>query len=65
MLDCSTPRNLPMKLRGRFESQHYEKTLQEIRKERSAETKQAERLSAILAKKASSGKAEKPPERAA
>ncbi|MFY9683792.1 MAG: hypothetical protein WA416_17700 [Candidatus Sulfotelmatobacter sp.] len=54
-----------MKLRGRFESQHYEKTLQEIRKERSAETKQAERLSAILAKKASSGKAEKPPERAA
>jgi hypothetical protein len=36
--------------------QNYEQRLQEIRKERSAETKQVERLSAILVKKASAAK---------
>ncbi|MFZ0588249.1 MAG: hypothetical protein WAM48_17970 [Candidatus Sulfotelmatobacter sp.] len=54
-----------MKVRDRSESRHYEQRLQEIRKERNAETRQAERLSAMLAKKGCSGKAEKPPERAA
>jgi hypothetical protein len=46
-----------MKLRDRRESKHYEQRLQEIRKERNAETKQVERLSALLVKKASSAKA--------
>jgi len=40
-----------MKLRGKSEPQSYEQTLQEVRCERRTETKQAERLSAILAKK--------------
>jgi hypothetical protein len=43
---------LSMKLRYRLEPQNYEQRLQEIRKERNAETKQVERLSAILVKKA-------------
>jgi hypothetical protein len=40
-----------MKLRDRLKPQHYEQRLQEIRKEPKAETKQVERLSAILVKK--------------
>ncbi len=50
MLD-STKELPPRRLRGRLELQHYEQTLQEIRKERKAETKQVERLSAILMKR--------------
>jgi hypothetical protein len=46
-----------MRLHDRLESQCYEQKLQETRTERTAETKQVERLSAILAKKASSTKA--------
>jgi hypothetical protein len=46
-----------MRLYDRFESRRYEQRLQELRQERSAETKQAERLSAILAKKVSSATA--------
>jgi hypothetical protein len=46
----STKELLPMRLRGRLELQHYEQRLLEIRKERKAETKQVERLSAILMK---------------
>jgi hypothetical protein len=38
----------PMKLRDRLEPQRYEQRLQETRWERKAETKQVERLSAIL-----------------
>lgn len=43
-----------MKLRDKWEPQRYEETLQEVRSERRTETKQAERLSAILAKKVGS-----------
>jgi hypothetical protein len=43
-----------MKLRDRLEPQNYEQRLQATRWERKGETKQAERLSAILVKKASS-----------
>jgi hypothetical protein len=39
-----------MKLRDRLEPQRYEQRLQETRWERKAETKQVERLSAILVK---------------
>ena len=56
MLDSLASELLPMKLRDRAERQHYEQTLQEVRKERETETKQVERLSAILVKKASSAK---------
>jgi hypothetical protein len=56
---------LPMKLRDRLEPQRYEQRLQETRWERKAETKQVERLSAILVKKASSAKAKGIPDRAA
>ncbi len=54
-----------IKLRGRLELQHYEQRLQEIRKERRAETKQVERLSSILVKKASSAEVKKLPRRVA
>jgi hypothetical protein len=54
-----------MKLRDRLEPQRYEQRLQETRWERKAETKQVERLSEILAKKASSAKAKGIPDRAA
>jgi hypothetical protein len=54
-----------MKLRGRLEPQNYEQRLQEIRKERKAEKKQVERLSAILVKKAKSATAERIPHRVA
>ena len=54
-----------MKLRGRLEPQNYEQRLQEIRKERKAEKKQVERLSAILVKKASSAKIKGSTDRAA
>ncbi len=54
-----------MRLHDRFEPQRYEQKSQEIRKERQIETKQAERLSAILAKKANSAKATGLTERAA
>jgi hypothetical protein len=47
----STKELLPRRPRGRLELQHYEQRLQEIRKERKAETKQVERLSAILMKR--------------
>lgn len=40
-----------MRLHQRLEPQLYEQRLQELRRERNAEIKQAERLSAILAKK--------------
>jgi hypothetical protein len=50
MLD-STKELPPRRLRGRLELQHYEQRLQEIRKERKAESKQVERLSAILMKR--------------
>ena len=50
MLD-STKELFPRRLRGRLELQHYEQKLQESRKERKAETKQVERLSAILMKR--------------
>jgi hypothetical protein len=40
-----------MSLHHRFESRRQEQRLQERRRERSTETKQAERMSAILAKK--------------
>jgi hypothetical protein len=46
----------PMRLHVSFEPERHEQRSQEIRKERNAETKQAERLSAILAKKARSAK---------
>jgi hypothetical protein len=55
----------PMRLHDRFEPQGYGQRSQEIRRERKAETKQAERLSAILAKKASSPKAERSSDSAA
>ena len=66
VLDFPAPKDhLPMRLNERLEPQRYEQRLQEIRKERKAETKQVERLSAILAKKSSSAKAAGLPERAA
>ncbi len=66
MLDFAAPRNFsPMKLRDRLEPQSYEQRLKETRWERKAETEQVERLSAVLAKKASSAKAKGLPERAA
>ena len=43
-----------MKLRDRLEPLNYEQRLQDTRSERKAETKQAERLSAILVKKVTS-----------
>jgi hypothetical protein len=54
-----------MKLRDRLEPQRYEQRLQETRRERKAETKQVERLSAILVKKGSSAKAKGIPDKAA
>jgi hypothetical protein len=54
-----------MKLRDRLEPQNYEQRLQETRKEREAETKQVERLSAILVNKASFAKAKGLPDRVA
>ncbi|MGA2923588.1 MAG: hypothetical protein ABSE28_20990 [Candidatus Sulfotelmatobacter sp.] len=54
-----------MRLNERLEPQRYEQRLQEIRKERKAETKQVERLSAILAKKSTSAKVAGLPERVA
>ena len=54
-----------MRLNERLEPQRYEQRLQEIRWERKAETKQVERLSAILVKKASSAKDKGIPDRAA
>jgi len=54
-----------MKLSDRLEPQNYERRPQEIRKERKAETKQVERLSAILVKKASLATAKKLPGRVA
>ena len=46
-----------MRLRDRLEPQRYEQRVQNVRWERKAETKQVERLSAILVKKMSSGQA--------
>jgi hypothetical protein len=43
-----------MKLRDKWDPQRYEQSLQEVRWERRTETKQIERLSAILAKKVGS-----------
>jgi CDP-glycerol glycerophosphotransferase (TagB/SpsB family) len=58
VLDSAILRNSsPVKLRDRSPSQRYEEKLQELRKERKAENKQVERLSSVLAKKASSAKA--------
>jgi hypothetical protein len=45
-----------MKLRDKWDPQRYERSLQEVRWERRAETKRVERLSAILAKKVGSTK---------
>jgi len=49
--------SLPMKLHSRLEPRNNEQRLQESREERIAETKRIERLSAILAKKASAVRA--------
>ena len=66
MLDFAAPTNFsPMKLRDRLEPQGYKQRLKETSWERKAETKQVERLSAVLAKKASSAKAKGLLERAA
>ncbi len=54
-----------MRLRDRLDPRSYEERLQDSRRERDAETKRAERLSAVLAKKASSAKAKEFPDRAA
>jgi len=48
-----------MKLRDRLEVQNYEQRLQQLRWERAAETKQVERLSAILVRKVSSAATER------
>lgn len=45
-----------MKLRDKWKPQSYQQSLQEVRWERRTETKQIERLSAILAKKVGSTK---------
>jgi hypothetical protein len=67
MLDSPPAKELlpPMRLNERVEPQRYEQRLQEIRWERKAETKQVERLSAILVKKANSAKDKGIPDRAA
>jgi hypothetical protein len=54
-----------MRLRDRWEPQRYEQRNQHVRWERKAETKQVERLSAILMKKARSAKPESLTDRAA
>lgn len=54
-----------MRLLDRFEPRSYEQRLQDSRRERDAENKQVERLSAILVKKTSSAKAKGFPDRAA
>jgi hypothetical protein len=54
-----------MKLHDRFETRSYEQRSKEIRKERQAEMKQVERLSAKLAKRAASAKATELTDRAA
>jgi hypothetical protein len=54
-----------MKLRDRLEPHNYEQRLQHFRRERAAETKQVERLFAILVKKASSTIAKRLPGRVA
>jgi len=54
-----------MRHQDRLEPRSYEERLQENRRERDAETKRAERLSAILVKKASSAKDKAFPDRAA
>jgi len=62
MLDSPPAKELlPMRLNERLEPQRYEQRLQEIRWERKAETKQVERLSAILVKKTSSADAKRLP----
>ena len=48
-----------MRLRDRLEPQRYEQRIQHARWERKAETKQVDRLSAILLKKAGSGNPER------
>ncbi len=54
-----------MRLRDRLEPQRYEHRIQHLRWERKAESKQVERLSAILVKKVSSGQATDLPVKAA
>ena len=54
-----------MKLRDRLEPQNYEQRLQQLRWERTTETKQVERLSAILVKRARSAAAKRLPARVA
>ena len=54
-----------MRLRDRLEPQRYEQRIQHARWERKAETKQVERLFAILVKKASSTMAKRLPGRVA
>ncbi len=54
-----------MRLNERLEPQNCEQRLQELRKERKAEKKQVERLSAVLAKKSDSAKVAGLPERVA
>jgi hypothetical protein len=56
MLHFRTEELLPMKLRDKWKPLSYQQSLQEVRRERRAETKQIERLSAILAKKVGSTK---------
>jgi hypothetical protein len=47
---------LLMKLRDKAEPQRYEQRLQDLRRERESEAKQAERLCAVLARKVGSAK---------
>jgi hypothetical protein len=54
-----------MKLHDRVEPENYEQRLQQLLWEHTAETKQTERLFAILVKKASSAEAKGLPHRAA
>ena len=54
-----------MKLRDKWKPQSYQQSLQEVRCERRTETKQIERLSAILAKKVGSTKSREAAVRAA
>jgi hypothetical protein len=61
MLDSLASGTPLMKLRDRLEPHNYEQRLQQLRTERTAETKQVERLSAILVKKVSSATAKRLP----
>jgi hypothetical protein len=65
MLDSLALGTPLMRLHDRLEPHNYEQRLQQLRRERTAETKQVERLFAILVKKASSATAKRLPGRVA